>query len=68
MDKNYFFQKPRMWEYIYSQLFLNSFNILFKTNAFSYFSTNAPLYYLKDILEYLVNLVLFLVNILQLTS
>jgi len=57
-----------MWEYIYSQLFLNSFNILFKTNAFSYFSTNAPLYYLKDILEYLVNLVLFLVNILQLTS
>ena len=57
-----------MWEYIYSQLFLNSFKILFKTNAFSYFSTNAPLYYLKGILEYLVNLVLFLVNILQLTS
>ena len=56
----------RMWEYIYSQLFLNSFNILFQPNAFSYSSTNAPLSHLKRILEHLVNLVLFLVNILQL--
>ena len=39
------FQKPRMWEHIYSALFLNSSNILLRTNAFSYSSTNAPSLY-----------------------
>lgn len=37
-----FLRKPRMWEHIYSALFLNSSNILFKTNAFSYSSIKAP--------------------------
>lgn len=41
MDKINILQKLRKLKYIYSQLFLNDPNILLRTNAFLYSSTNA---------------------------
>ena len=52
-------QNLRMWEHIYSTLFLNSSNILLRTNAFSYSSTNVPIF-IEGISEYFAQILFYI--------